>query len=462
MKNIAKITGKGSINTALMKMEQLAEQNTEAIHEVINSLELNVRQMVKNSLGNYLKILQTDPLLKGSLRFNILTQRIDVVRSLWWNEEPIPLTDEGEDFICTYIEKFYHIDHEKNLKKALRVAANNEKYHPVRDYLEALQWDGKERIRYLLRKYLGSDDSELTYQSLLHFMLGAIRRVYQPGCKYEEMLCLVGGQGAGKSTFFRFLAIRDEWFSDDLKKLDDEKVYGKIRGHWIMEMSEMIAAISAKSNEIIKSFLSRQKETYRIPYQQYEEDRPRQCVFAGTTNLMQFIPFDRSGSRRFLPVLVNPEKAEKHLLADEAEARAYIDQAWAEAMTVFRSGNYSMKFSPEMQELLDRHRESFMQEDTLAGKIQAWLDGYAGDYVCSLQIYAEALDHPETEPKKYETNEICQIMQTKVTGWKAGPLHRFTKEGYGTQRSYVRVQGCVNEEAFHAMSKEERAENPFL
>ena len=136
---------------------------------------------------------------------------------------------------------------------------------------------------------MGADESELVNECLKHFMIGAILRVFHPGYKMDEMLCLVGTQGAGKSTFFRFLAIKDDWFSDDLKHLNDEKVYGKLRGHWIMEMSEMIAAVSAKSNEEIKSFLVRQKDTFRIPYQQYEEDRLRQCVFAGTTNTKQFL-----------------------------------------------------------------------------------------------------------------------------------------------------------------------------
>lgn len=86
-------------------------------------------------------------------------------------------------------------------------------------------------------------------------MLGAASRVFCPGCKFELMLCLVGGQGAGKSTFFRLLAVRDEWFSDDLKKLDDENVYRKMQGHWIIEMSEMIATANARSIEEIRSWI---------------------------------------------------------------------------------------------------------------------------------------------------------------------------------------------------------------
>ena len=80
--------------------------------------------------------------------------------------------------------------------------------------------------------------------------------MYEPGVKYDIMLCLVGGQGTGKSTFFRYLAIKDEWFTDDMKRIDDKKVYEYLQGHWIVEMSEMNAVANAKSIEETKSFLS--------------------------------------------------------------------------------------------------------------------------------------------------------------------------------------------------------------
>ena len=102
-------------------------------------------------------------------------------------------------------------------------------YHPIRDYLSSLVWDGKERIRFCLRHFLGADADDYTYEALKLFLVGAISRAFQPGCKFEIMLCLVGGQGAGKSTFFRLLAVRDEWFSDDLRKLDDDNVYRRDR-----------------------------------------------------------------------------------------------------------------------------------------------------------------------------------------------------------------------------------------
>ena len=136
--------------------------------------------------------------------------------------------DTDLNYLMLYLEDKYGLTSEKKIEKAISIVADCNKYHPIRDYLNSLKWDGTERIRYALTRYLGAEDSEYTYECLRLFMLGAIRRVFKPGCKFEVMLCLVGGQGAGKSTFFRLLAVRDEWFSDDLKRIDDDNVYRKM------------------------------------------------------------------------------------------------------------------------------------------------------------------------------------------------------------------------------------------
>ncbi len=206
------------------------------------------------------------------------------------------------------------------------------KYHPIRDYLNTLVWDGTERIRFCLRHFLGADADDYTYEALKLFLLGAISRAFQPGCKFEIMLCLVGGQGAGKSTFFRLLAVRDEWFSDDLRKLDDDNVYRKLQGHWIIEMSEMMATANAKSIEEIKSFLSRQKEVYKIPYETHPADRPRQCVFGGTSNALDFLPLDRSATAALSPSWCTQGKPRFTFWRTKLLPEAYIEQMWAEAM----------------------------------------------------------------------------------------------------------------------------------
>ena len=227
--------------------------------EIREMLEGTQKGGVKNSIKNCLTVFQRDPLLRGAVSYNILSERVDIVKPLGWERTSATLTDMDMKYLLLYLKEHYGLTSEKKVENAIQIVANENRYHPVRDYLNSLQWDGTERIRYALHHFLGADTDEYTFEALKLFMMGAIRRVFQPGSKFEVMLCLVGGQGAGKSTFFRLLAVKDEWFSDDLKKLDDENVYRKLQGHWIIEMSEMIATANARSIEEIKSFLSRQK-----------------------------------------------------------------------------------------------------------------------------------------------------------------------------------------------------------
>lgn len=410
--------------------------------EIRETLEGTQKGGVKNSIKNCLTVFQRDPLLRGAISYNILSERVDIVKPLGWERTSATLTDMDMKYLLLYLEEHYGLTSEKKVENAIQIVANENRYHPIRDYLNSLQWDGTERIRYALHHFLGADTDDYTFEALKLFMMGAIRRVFRPGSKFEVMLCLVGGQGAGKSTFFRLLAVKDEWFSDDLKKLDDENVYRKLQGHWIMEMSEMIATANAKSIEEIKSFLSKQKETYKVPYETHPADRLRQCVFAGTTNRQDFLPRDRTGNRRFIPVPVDAELAEVHILDNEAESRAYIDQLWAEAMTIYNSGSYKLSFSPAMQETLQAHQQDFMQEDAQAGMIYAFLEDYTGDRVCSKQLYAEALGNTNI-PAEWETRAICEIMNTGISrgdiqGWQA---HKTAKRypKYGVQKGWERV-----------------------
>ena len=392
--------------------------------------------------------------MKGAIRKNLLTERIDIVKPLGWYRDSPTLTDVDVKYLLLYFEENYGLTVEKKIIDAVAVIANENRYHPVCDFLNALQWDGTERIRFCLHRFLGSDTDDYTYEALKLFLLGAISRAFKPGCKFEVMLCLVGGQGAGKSSFFRLLAVNDDWFSDDLKKLDDENVYRKMQGHWIIEMSEMMATVNAKSIEDIKSFISRQKETYKIPYETHPEDRPRQCVFVGTSNSMDFLPLDRTGNRRFAPILVHPDRVEKHILEDEKEARNYIIQAWAEAMELYRSGQHELKLSKDTENYLRQMQKEFMPEDAKVGIIQLWLDELSQDYVCSTMIYKEAFDHEYDTPKDWELKEINNVMNNSIFGWEKISSHRFAE--YGIQRGWRRI---ADKEEFHKLP--EHAETPF-
>ena len=374
-----------------------AMQPPQSAPEIKAGLETTEKGGVRQSIRNCLTVFQRDPLLSGAIAYNILTDRKDIIKPIGFHRESTALNDTDMKYLLLYLEETYGLTNEKKIDNAIGIVANENKYHPIRDYLSTLVWDGTERIRFCLRHFLG----------------------------------------AGKSTFFRLLAVRDEWFSDDLRKLDDENVYRKLQGHWIIEMSEMMATANAKSIEEIKSFLSRQKEVYKIPYETHPADRPRQCVFGGTSNALDFLPLDRSGNRRFIPVMVYPEQAEVHILEDEAASRAYIEQMWAEAMEIYRSGRFKLAFSPAMQRYLKEHQRDFMPEDTKAGMIQAYLDKYTGSMVCSKQLYKEALNHTFDEPKQWEIREINEIMNQCIDRWRYFPNPRMFSE-YGRQKGWER------------------------
>ena len=425
------------------------------MEEVRGSLDSTDNGAVKNSIRNCLTVFQNDPKLEGAIRYNILTERIDIVKPLWWSKPTTTLNDTDLNYLMLYLEDQYTLTSEKKIQKAISIVADCNKYHPIRDYLNGLEWDGTERIRYCLHRFLGADADDYTCEAMQLFLLGAISRAFRPGCKFEIMLCLVGGQGAGKSSFFRLLAVQDDWFSDDLKKLDDENVYRKMQGHWLIEMSEMIATANAKSIEEIKSFLSRQKETYKVPYETHPADRKRQCVFCGTSNTLDFLPLDRTGNRRFVPVMVHPDLAEIHILDDEPAARAYLVQVWAEAMEIYRSGNFKLRFSPAMNEYLKVHQRDFMPEDTKAGQIIEYLEKCSDNMVCSKQLFREALGHSFDEPKQWEIREINDIMNNSVTGWRAFSNPRYFRSPYGRQKGWERIQPDNGGGDFQELTPEE-------
>ena len=421
------------------------------VEQVAEMLEKNDKDITKNTVTNAVTILSCDPVLRDSLKFNELTQKVAVVKEFDWNHGSVgqSLADNDVFNIHLYCEGTYGMTSRNVIEEAIHIVANRNAFHPVRDVLNSLHWDGKERIRYALRRYLGADASDYTYEILMFFMLGAISRVFHPGIKFDYIMCLVGNQGAGKSSFFRFLAIKDEWFTDDLKDLESSKVYEKMQGHFIIELSEMLATNNAKSNEAIKSFLSRQKDVFRTPYERYPKDRPRQCVFAGTTNKRTFLPNDRTGNRRFLPIMCNETDAEVFILDDEAESREYFLQMWAEAMEVYRTGDVTLKLPAWLEEELRIRQRQFMQEDVDAGLILAYMESYQGKMVCSKQLFREALHNEFAPPQRWQTNEINDIMNQLIRAgslpnWRYFDSPRRFPGDYGTQKGWERIDD-VNE-----------------
>lgn len=257
-------------------------------------------------------------------------------REVWLKEPPplpglaTPRIGEVCDEHDTYVQHWFHA------KRAMSVgavtagvmsAARANSFHPVRSYLSSLTWDGTFRLVKLLPYYFSASDTQYTQEVGRRWMISAVARVQQPGCKVDTMLIIEGAQGKRKSTALAALVGAD-WFADTKLDLGKVDAYQALRGKWVIEMAELDAM---KNQELtrIKAFLTSAKDSYRPSYGKRVRDYQRQTVFAGTTNEEKYLQ-DLTGNRRFWPVAAGDIRIDE-LARDR-------DQLWAEAFEAFKGG----------------------------------------------------------------------------------------------------------------------------
>lgn len=206
--------------------------------------------------------------------------------------------------------------------------AEKNRFHPVRDYLDGLHWDGIPRIEALLPRYFRTEDNAYIRAVGRLFMIAAVRRVRSPGCKFDEMVVLKSEQGTGKSTALKVLAVDEEWFADELPLgSDGKRVIEATSGKWIVEAAEMVK--TTKSADQLKASLSRSTDRARMSYARIPVEKPREFVVIGTINEDRYL-VDKTGNRRFWPVDVGDIDLE----ALERDR----DQLWAEAAAMEAQG----------------------------------------------------------------------------------------------------------------------------
>lgn len=147
-------------------------QPPQSIEEIKAGLETTEKGGVRQSIRNCLTVFQRDPLLSGAIAYNILTDRKDIIKPIGFHRESTALNDTDMKYLLLYLEETYGLTNEKKIDNAIGIVANENKYHPIRDYLSALVWDGTERIRFCLRHFLGADADDYTYEALKLFLLG--------------------------------------------------------------------------------------------------------------------------------------------------------------------------------------------------------------------------------------------------------------------------------------------------
>lgn len=401
---------------------------------------------VKQTIDNIATVLRQDPMLAGKIKYDVVGQRPKYLGQLPWHDEGDTIgewADFDDSNLKAYLETNYDLKGKENYNDAFNKILNENRFNPIIDFLEALpEWDGKKRIDTLLHDLLGAEKSDYTAAVMHMFLMGALSRAYNPGCKFDYLLVLVGTQGAHKSYFLRRLAMADMWFDDNLNTIEGKEAAERLRGKWILELAELLAIKKQKDVEAIKAFITTQADSYRAPYERHSQDRKRFCVFAATTNDESFLT-DRTGNRRFLPVKINKALQPQQFWEDSDLITSTFRQVWAEALHRFNEANKKPRLvlSEKMQNAAIEKQMAFLEDDPWVGLTQVYLDKTEKERICVMDIWRGALDEEKT-PRRAESNRILAILRNEVEGW-----HEVGKQrtDYGRKVCFERDKSKENE-----------------
>ena len=424
---------------------------------------------IKNTLTNLLLIMQNDPQLKGVV-FNQLSDGMEIrddIAPVPWKHPSKFWRDADDKQIISYIETRYGAFSNRNYDVAIGKVTDDRSYHPIRDYLSSLpEWDRTPRIETLLIDYLGAPDNRYVRAVTRKTLCAAVKRVLQPGIKFDTMLVLNGPQGVGKSTLIAKLG--GEWFNDSLSLNDtkDKTAAEKLQGFWIMEIGEL-AGLRKAEVETLRSFLSRQNDIYRASFGKRATPHLRQCVFFGTTNEESGYLRDTTGNRRFWPVKT-PGSGYKH---SWQLTREEIDQIWAEALYYVNSGE-KIYLDSDLDALAQEEQREAMQTDEREGLVREYLDkllpedwetmdlaerrgflrgdAFTGgnregtirrNTVCALEIWCECLGRESGAIRRSDSNDIFSMLAR--IGWKKAETNSLGMRRlplYGPQRCFDRPE----------------------
>lgn len=429
----------------------------------LKDLEYDKKGVAKSSLKNIIAILENDPKLKGHI-WHDLFSGFDLVKGgLPWDPRATQWGNMDDANLRSYLDLNYGITGKDKIKDAKDTVLTRHRAHPIREYLESLQWDGLPRLERLVIDYIGAKDTPLNRAMTRKHFTAAVARVMRPGCKYDYCLILAGPEGIGKSTLFSVMG--GDWFNDSLITTEGKSGMEQLRLGWVIELAEL-SSVKRSDVEQVKNYISRTDDIYRAAYGSVVEKHPRQCVFCGTTN-EEFFLKGSTGNRRFWVIPVNPElrKFQDGLEAIQADR----DQLWAEAVQLWRDGE-SLYLSKEFETEAKARQEEFNDDadDPIRGLLESFLEmklpadwsawdlqrrrAYLRnpdpldaiginqrDRICIPEFLCERMGRDMSDPDyKYTARKITAIMN-ELPGWENVSLSRHAEQLYGRQRAWRRM-----------------------
>ena len=422
-----------------------------------NRLQTKEDGSVKPTFLNAVLILRHDPKINGLMRFNELSQvpERDSDEKDWKGGEDWGDADSFK--VREHVGAVYDVDFpDRKIEDAILNQALKRRYHPIRDYLSGLVWDGVGRIETVFIRYFGCSDDVYVREVALCWFVAAVYRVFEPGYKFDTALVIAGEQGIGKTSFLREIG-KIEWYGE-LSSFEDKEGVEQTLGKWIIEISEMTAT-NKQQIEQQKTFLSACHTRTRLSYDRRAKDYKRQCVFSGSTNQDQYLK-DSTGNRRWWPLDATVEEV------DLEKLRGEVDQLWAEATQLYMDDR-TVLLSDEARIIAMGEQEEKREADVWDGIINEWLededykDRYDTKYgsmddedggeleerkrVCIKEIWEDCLDKSkQNEPSRLEQNRIAAILNNNPdwekhvsnNGKGKSQKLRFGKR-FGIQRAWV-------------------------
>jgi predicted P-loop ATPase len=382
----------------------------QSAHSWTDDLKLDDKGCVRPLLSNLILFLRHHQKWKGVLAFNEFNNQVVIVKRPPWGEEPpeAPWTDHHESLTRVWLQREDINAAQGDVGRAVQAAARANPFHPVRDYFEALTWDGTPRLDTWLVTYLHAGDTPYARAVGPRFLTSSVARIYKPGAKVDHSLVLEGLQGKQKSEALRTLAIKDEWFTDRLSHIGGKDAIMETAGVLLVEIAEM-DALKRASSSASKGFLTRRHDRFRPPYGKHTINLPRQCVFAGTINppVGGYLT-DPTGARRFWPVLC-------HGMIDREGIERDRDQLWAEAVVRFKARTKWWLETPELEALATAEQKARFKVDVWKEPVEQWL-GKRKDVSIS-EVLQHALGIAKRDQTQAAQNRVVRILTDPDLGF---------------------------------------------